>query len=92
MRLLDYDKLEDVALDYQDKHLGNELTVGDYKLIDNFMFEYPKVDAIPVGWLEQKYKENEPSKDKDDYDYFLWDAIAYILTIWGKDQSDTKTN
>ena len=52
----------------------------------------PTIDAIPIEWLEQKYKENEPSEDKDDYDYFLWDAIAYILMIWRKEQNDTKTN
>ena len=45
----------------------------------------PSVDAIPVAWLNQKYAENEPGEDKD-YDFFLWDAIQYILTEWQKEQ------
>ena len=45
----------------------------------------PTIDAIPVEWLNQKYAENEPGEDKD-YDHFLWDAIAYILTEWQKEQ------
>lgn len=45
----------------------------------------PAIDAITVEWLNQKYAENEPGENKD-YDYFLWDAIAYILTEWRKEQ------
>lgn len=47
--------------------------------------EAPTIDAIPVEWMNQKYAENEPGEDKD-YDYFLWDAIAYVLTEWQKEQ------
>lgn len=45
----------------------------------------PTIDAIPVEWLSKKYAENEPGEDKD-YDRYLWDAIAYILTEWQKEQ------
>lgn len=51
----------------------------------NIVDEAPTIDAIPVAWLNQKYAENEPGEDKD-YDYFLWDAIPYILTEWQKEQ------
>ena len=47
----------------------------------------PTIEAIPIEWLEQKYKENEPSEDYDkEYDRYLWDAIAYILTEWKEEQ------
>lgn len=49
------------------------------------LIHLPAVDAVPVAWLNQKYAENEPGEDKD-YDYFLWNAIQYILTEWQKEQ------
>ena len=51
----------------------------------NAVEEVNSIDAIPVAWLNQKYAENEPGEDKD-YDFFLWDAIQYILTEWQKEQ------
>lgn len=49
MRLIDADALEDVAAEYQERHAnGLQLTRSEYKLIDNFLFEYPTVDAVPV--------------------------------------------
>ena len=45
-----------------------------------------EVKAILIEWLIQKYVENDPNTHEDDYDYYLWDAIAYILTLWREEQ------
>ena len=45
----------------------------------------PTIPAIPVEWLNQKYAENEPEKNKN-FDSYLWDSIGYILTEWQKEQ------
>lgn len=53
MRLIDADEFEDVAVEYQKRHVDDfPLTRGEYKLIDEFLFEYPTADAIPIGWIE----------------------------------------
>ena len=44
------------------------------------------VEAIPIECLNQKYAENDPNTDKENYDYYLWNAIDYILTLWREEQ------
>lgn len=44
------------------------------------------VEAIPIEWLNQKYAENDPNTHEEDYDYYLWSAIDYILTLWREEQ------
>ena len=44
------------------------------------------IKAIPIEWLNQKYAENDPNTHEEDYDYYLWNAIAYILTLWEEEQ------
>ena len=44
------------------------------------------VEAIPVEWLNQKHAENDPNTHEEDYDYYLWNAIEYILTLWREEQ------
>lgn len=46
------------------------------------------VEAIPIEWLNQKYAENDPNTHEEDYDYYLWNAIAYILTLWEEEQEN----
>ena len=50
------------------------------------ILDIPKVEAIPIEWLNQKYAENDPNTHEEDYDYYLWNAIAYILTLWREEQ------
>lgn len=66
MRLIDYDKLEEYAVEYQERHEhdGGQLTRGEFKLIDSFMFECPKTEAIPVEWLREKMFHGEPDESK----------------------------
>lgn len=52
MKLVDVHELENVAVDYQERHKNCPLTIGEFKLIVNFLFEYPAVDAIPVYWIK----------------------------------------
>ena len=88
MKLIDLD--QQIFVPITDETKGGatyeiQTTVGEFfkGCCDEFTPEV--VDAIPVAWLNQKYAENEPGEDKD-YDYFLWDAIPYILTEWQKEQ------
>lgn len=46
------------------------------------------IEAIPVEWLNQKYAENDPNTHEEDYDYYIWDAIAYILTLWREEHGE----
>ena len=56
MRLIDADNTENNAIEYQDKHPEAPLTRGEYKLIENFIYECPTVDAEPVRhgqWIKK---------------------------------------
>ena len=79
MRLIDYDALEQYAVEYQERHKGDELTRGEFKLIDNFMFECPKTDAIPVEWFmkwsNKRYRETQRDV-----------SIVDVLEAWQKEQ------
>ena len=48
MRLIDADNIENNAIEYQERHSKDPLTRGEYKLIENFLYECPTVDAVPV--------------------------------------------
>lgn len=61
--------------------LGTTLAVS---ILEDAIAHAPHVDAIPVEWMKQKHEENSP--EKEDYDYFLWDATEYILTAWYEEQ------
>lgn len=82
MRLIDYDALEQYAVEYQERHKGDELTRGEFKLIDNFMFECPKTEAIPVEWMG-KFCADDIAEDQRE-------TIAWMLGVWQKEQ-DAKT-
>lgn len=79
MKLVDYDALEQYAVEYQERHKGDELTRGEFKLIDNFMFECPKTDAIPVKWIikwsNKRYRETQREV-----------SIVDVLEAWQKEQ------
>lgn len=82
MRLVDYDALEQYAVEYQERHKGDELTRGDFKLIDSFMFECPKTEAIPVEWLEKKRKEAlQEGMRLDEVD-----SVEMVIWMWKKEQ------
>ena len=80
MRPIDADALKENMFYYAAPEM-----MWDRGDIEHKINEMSTIDAIPVEWLNQKYAENEPGEDKD-YDYFLWDAIEYILTEWQKEQ------
>ncbi len=80
MRLIDADALNKEL----QKRVGSPTNDKLYE-VNLCIINAPTIDAIPVEWLNQKYAENEPGEDKE-YDYFLWNAIAYILTEWQKEQ------
>ncbi len=84
MRPIDADALKENMFHYAAPEM-----VWDRGDIEHKINEMPTIDAIPVEWLNQKYAENEPGEDKD-YDYFLWNAIEYILTEWQKEQEATQ--
>lgn len=48
MRLIDYDRLEEYAVEYQERNPRNPLTRGDFKLIDNFLFECTLMKDISI--------------------------------------------
>lgn len=52
----------------------------------------PVVEAIPIEWMNQKYADNDPNTHEEDYDYYLWDAIAYILTLWKGEHGENEEN
>ena len=81
MRPIDADKILELH-ELETKLIGKDWTIDDLAAA---IEHAPTILAIPVEWLNQKYAENEPGEDKD-YDYFLWDAIPYILTEWQKEQ------
>lgn len=68
------------------KNLGSSTMYLPIDFQEEIM-DAPTVDAIPISWLQKKYEENEPSDDWDkEFDRYLWDAIAYILSIWKEEQ------
>ena len=48
MRLIDYDRLEEYAMEYQERNPRNPLTRGDFKLIDSFLFECTLMNDISI--------------------------------------------
>lgn len=82
MRLIDADNIisicEILSEKCNDQHYWNQLI--------SIIKDVPTVDAIPVEWFNQKYAENDPNTHEEDYDYYLWNAIAYILTLWREEQ------
>ncbi len=79
MKLVDYDALEQYAVEYQERHKGDELTRGEFKLIDNFMFECPKTEAIPVEWI-MKWSNKRYHETQRDV------SIVDVLEAWQKEQ------
>ena len=80
MKLIDYDALEQYAVEYQERHKGDELTRGEFKLINNFMFECPKTDAIPMWWITEKYLD-VLNKNKE-----LSKAVWLVRKAWIEEQ------
>ena len=55
MRLIDADALDSVVFHLNTE--GKQITRSEYKLIDNVIFEFPTIEAIPIEWLERWFKE-----------------------------------
>lgn len=90
MRPIDADalneRIEELAVEAKrDKEYGR--MQGLYYAKDE-VHEAPTVEAILIEWLNQKYAENDPNTHEEDYDYYLWNAIAYILTLWKEEQEE----
>ena len=77
MRIINADALKDNMFHYAAPEM-----VWDRGDIEHKINEMPEIKAIPIEWLNQKYAENDPNTHEEDYDYYLWNAIAYILTLW----------
>lgn len=50
MRLIDADTLDDLICQLNEE--GHEITRNEYKMIDNILFEFPTVDAIPISVIK----------------------------------------
>ena len=46
----------------------------------------PTIEAIPIEWLNQKYRENDPDGGNEDYDYHMWECSDYIMAVWKEEQ------
>lgn len=60
MRLIDADDLENVVLQLNTK--GQMITRNDYKMLENILFEFPTIDAVP-RWIP--CEERLPNDDED---------------------------
>lgn len=88
MKLVDVDGLELTRYEPQND-LAYALGWNDcVDTVEEELSTIQEVKAITIEWLNQKYAENDPNTHEEDYDYFLWDAIAYILTLWEEEQED----
>lgn len=86
MKLVDIDEFELIHYEPQND-LAYALGWNDcVDTIKEKLSTMQEVKAITIEWLNQKYAENDPNTHEEDYDYFLWDAIAYILTLWKEEQ------
>ena len=88
MRLIDANQFEVISWRAQG---GREYANGFDDGVDYVVQKIDKaktVEAIPIEWLKQKYRENDPDTDKEDYDYYLWNAIDYVLTAWKEEQEE----
>lgn len=94
MHLIDVDELKYNLQDHygvveQDCGVSEDFVEGAISGLDAAMFEInyaPAVEAIPIEWLKQKYKENDPDSGNEDYDYYLWECSDYIMTVWKEEQ------
>lgn len=59
MRLIDADDLENVVMQLNKE--GRTITRNEYKVIDNILFEFPTIDAVPTDFHD-KCMEIEISK------------------------------
>ena len=90
MRLIDVDELKYSLQDHygvveQNCGVSEDFVEGAISGLDAAMFEIncaPAVEAIPIEWLKQKYRENDPDSGNEDFDRYLWDSICYVLTAW----------
>ena len=54
MRPIDYDRLEEYAMKYQERNPKNPLTRNDFKLINNFLFECTLMNDISITPIVQE--------------------------------------
>ena len=83
MRLIDADALKDNMFHYAAPEM-----VWDRGDIEHKINEMPTVEAIPIEWLKQKYKENDPDGGNEDYDYYLWECSDYIMAVWNEEHGE----
>lgn len=83
MKIIDADELKDNIFHYAAPEM-----VWDRGDIEHKINEMPTVEAIPIEWLKQKYKENDPDSGNEDFDRYLWDSICYVLTAWKEEQEE----
>lgn len=88
MRLIDADQFEVISWRAQgDREYANGFDDG-VDFIVNKIDKAKAVKAIPIDWLKQKYRENDPDGDNEDFDRYLWDSICYVLTAWKEEQGE----
>lgn len=94
MRLIDVDELKYSLQDHygvveQDCGVSEDFVEGAISGLDAAMFEINcalAVEAIPIEWLKQKYRENDPDGGNEDYDYYIWECSDYIMAVWKEEQ------
>lgn len=96
VRLIDVDELKCCLQNHygvveQDCGVSEGFTDGAISELDAAMFEIncaPAVEAIPIEWLKQKYRENDPDSGNEDYDYHMWECSDYIMAVWNEEQEE----
>lgn len=84
MRLIDADAMYERFVKKREGFDG----IYDPTDLPDMLGDMPTVKAIPIEWLKQKYKENDPDSGNEDFDRYLWDSICYVLTAWKEDQGE----
>ena len=84
MRLIDADAM------YERFVKKREGLDGIYDAIDlpDMLGDMPTVEAIPIEWLKQKYRENDPDSGNEDYDFYMWECSDYIMAVWNEEQEE----
>lgn len=93
MRLIDYDRLEEYAAKYQERDPRNPLTRGDFKLIDNFLFECTLMKDITITPIAQEPRVMtlEEIQQHNNQDGCIWfeqpsyNAVAAFVTQDGEE-------
>ena len=80
MRLVNADALDSVVSRLNTE--GAKITRSEYKMIDNVIFEFPTVEAIPVDWLLDHIPKDEVMHE---YNKKL---IEYLAVGWREEKKE----